>query len=285
MRDAPDQALRRTGIGVASEMSWGAHLCVFYETPRDLLDTCVAYFEAGLSHREFCVWAVSKPIQARDAMDALRRGVPEFDRHLAAGDIEILDGREWYLNGDQFDLQRVTGGWAAKLAGALDRGYEGMRISGNAFWIETNHWQAFCEYEHALDRSLADRKMMVLCTYSLQASRAVDLLDVARAHQGTIARRRGEWEFLETPELRFAKREIARLSGALDGLVTALRGYDSLTARERAVLAHIVKGSSAKETARALGIGPRTVEFHRANIMKKLGTKNAVDLVRRLLEA
>jgi hypothetical protein len=35
---------------------------------------------------------------------------------------------------------------------------------------------------------------------------------------------------------------------------------------------------------RALGISPRTVEFHRANVMQKLGARNTADLVRRLLD-
>jgi DNA-binding CsgD family transcriptional regulator len=48
-------------------------------------------------------------------------------------------------------------------------------------------------------------------------------------------------------------------------------------------LAQIVRGASNKEAARALGISPRTVEFHRANVMQKLGAKNTADLVRRLL--
>jgi hypothetical protein len=65
-------------------------------------------------------------------------------------------------------------------------------------------------------RRVSGQKMIVLCTYSLQASRAVDMLDVARAHQCTITRRNGDWEFLETPELTQAKREINRLNGALD---------------------------------------------------------------------
>jgi two-component system, LuxR family, response regulator FixJ len=43
------------------------------------------------------------------------------------------------------------------------------------------------------------------------------------------------------------------------------------------------RGASNKEAARALGISPRTVEFHRANAMQKLGAKNIADLVRRLL--
>ena len=112
----------------------------------------------------------------------MRLAVPDLDRHLAAGQIEILQGAEWYLIGDQFDLKKITSGWSEKLHGALAKGYDGMRVSGNAFWIETNHWKAFCEYERELDRSLAGQKMIVLCTYSLSASRAVDILDVARAN-------------------------------------------------------------------------------------------------------
>jgi two-component system, LuxR family, response regulator FixJ len=53
-----------------------------------------------------------------------------------------------------------------------------------------------------------------------------------------------------------------------------------LTARERVVLAQIVRGASNKEAARWLNLSPRTVEFHRTNVMQKLGAKNAADLVR-----
>jgi hypothetical protein len=64
-----------------------------------------------------------------------------------------------------------------------------MRVSGNAFWFETKHWKEFCEYEQELDRSLSGQRMIVMCTYALLASRAVDLLDVARAHQCSKTRR------------------------------------------------------------------------------------------------
>jgi MEDS: MEthanogen/methylotroph, DcmR Sensory domain len=207
-QSAADPALRKTGIRVMSEMPWGTHICVFYETKEDLLDTAVSYFEAGLQSNEFCVWAISDAITETDAMDALRLAVPDLDRHLADSQIEILQGAEWYLKGDQFDLKRITSGWSEKLHGALAKGYDGMRVSGNAFWIATNHWKAFCEYVQELDRSLAGQKMIVLCTCSLSASRAVDILDVARAHQCSTARRNGAWEFMETPELRQARQEI-----------------------------------------------------------------------------
>jgi DNA-binding NarL/FixJ family response regulator len=127
------------------------------------------------------------------------------------------------------------------------------------------------------------QKMTVLCTYSLKAARAVDLMDVAHAHQLTVAHRGGEWEFLETPELKQAKQEIKRLNSAIDILSAPFPGHEALTSRERVVLAQIVRGASNKEVARELDISTRTVEFHRKNIMEKLGAKNTVDLVRKVL--
>jgi DNA-binding CsgD family transcriptional regulator len=147
----------------------------------------------------------------------------------------------------------------------------------------TKHWKEFCEYEHELDRSLVGQKMIVLCTYSLHASRTVDMLDVARAHQCSIVRRNGNWEFPETPELKQAKQEIRRLNGALDILSKPFPGHETLTPKERVALAQIVRGASSKEVGRTLGIRPGTVDFHRANLLKKLGARNATDLVHKVL--
>jgi PAS domain S-box-containing protein len=60
---------------------------------------------------------------------------------------------------------------------------------------------------------------------------------------------------------------------------------ERLSPRERATLIQIVNGASNKEAARALGISPRTVEFHRANIMRKLDAGNLAELVAIVLGA
>ena len=56
-----------------------------------------------------------------------------------------------------------------------------------------------------------------------------------------------------------------------------------LTAREREVAALVMKGLTAKETAKALHISPRTVEIYRARLMRKYQATSSVDLVQRLL--
>lgn len=52
-----------------------------------------------------------------------------------------------------------------------------------------------------------------------------------------------------------------------------------LTDREREVLGYVSKGMTSKAIARQLGIGVRTVDIHRANMMLKTDTRNVVELV------
>jgi len=63
-----------------------------------------------------------------------------------------------------------------------------------------------------------------------------------------------------------------------------LPGREPLTRRERDVAQLVAAGSSNKEIAEALGISYRTVEDHRANIMRKLGVKSGHELVIAILK-
>jgi DNA-binding CsgD family transcriptional regulator len=251
--------LRKTGVNILGDLPWGAHLCLFHETKEDLLDTLVPYFKAGLENNELCMWAVSEPLTLEEARIALSQNIPDFDRRLAAGDFELLPGREWYLQDGKTNPKEITDGWHEKLRTALTRGYEGMRISGNAFWLNTDYWNEFQEYERELDGSLAGCKMIVLCTYPLSESQPADILEVARAHGLTIARRKGHWEYIETAE--------------------APKRVQSLTPREREVLTWAARGKSAWEIGEILHITKRTVDEHVRTATRKLGATNRTQAV------
>lgn len=279
-----DLAIRKTGFRVMGEMPWGTHICVFYQTKKDLLDAAATFFQAGLQNNEFCLWAVADSVSLAEASRVLSDAIPDFDVRLRDGQIELIHARDWYLNRHQFDLKRTIGAWNEKLNAALAMGYDGMRISGDVYRLQTSYWTEYFAYEKELDEGLVGQKMIVLCTLSLRASGAVDhLLDIAGAHKFSIIRRKGEWEFLESPELMHAGLDDARLHGARDILSKPFPGRDALTPRERVVLTQLVRGRSNREVARALGVSPRTIEFHRGNIMKKLGANNSADLVRKVL--
>lgn len=200
-----------------SEVPWGTHFCLFYETKQDLLDTVVPYLKAGLESREFCLWVVSDddPITLQEATTALAQAVPDFEQHLSSGNIEILNGLDWYLDNGVFNLEKVLSAWVAKLDHALALGYEGMRVSGDTFWLREEDWKDFSVYEKKLNDSIKGRPMNLLCTYSLAKSGASEILNVVQLHRFAIARRQGEWKVIETPELTQAKAEIKRLSEQL----------------------------------------------------------------------
>ncbi len=58
----------------------------------------------------------------------------------------------------------------------------------------------------------------------------------------------------------------------------------SLTKREKEILAQVIDGISNANIADKLEISVRTVENHRANILRKVGVKNTAELVRYTLE-
>ena len=65
-------------------------------------------------------------------------------------------------------------------------------------------------------------------------------------------------------------------------IVAELRAvFETLTARERDVLALVASGLMNKQIAAEIGLAEITVKIHRGHIMKKMGAKSLADLVRR----
>ena len=104
--------------------------------------------------------------------------------------------------------------------------------------------------------------------------------------------RNGAFDFIVKP---FCEKEIARrVEAAIDEYSKPatdervseaslfIPGSQPLTGREREVLARIAVGETNKEAARRLGLSARTIEGYRASIMRKVGAKNAAELLRRV---
>lgn len=100
----------------------------------------------------------------------------------------------------------------------------------------------------------------------------------------------GAWDFLEKPFQNnvLVDRVESALNSALQVKIEQQQhqqlrlAFEQLSAREKEVLHELLQGHYNKNIADHLGITPRTVEFHRANIFEKMGVTSAVELAHQL---
>src|ERR1700680_3019765 len=270
--------MRKTGVDVVGDMPWGTHFCLFYETTADLLETSVSFCKAGLESHEFCLWVVAEPLTREDAWHALKGAVPDLDQYVADHSIEIVAARGWYLQDGTFDLNRVISRWNEKLARALARGYSGVRVTGDAAWLETKDWKDFCEYEDSLNQAIANQRLTVLCMYPLAACGAAEILDVVRTHQFAVTKRRGTWDVIETAGHKQAKAEINRLNEELERRV--VERTSQLTAVNSELTKEVLERQRAEEELQRLsGKVLRFQDEERRNIARGLHDSTGQDLV------
>jgi PAS domain S-box-containing protein len=191
---------RKSGLELVGDVPWGTHFCQFYETKEDLADILVPYFRAGLENNEFCMWVTSEPLTVKDVHAAMEKTLPGYRRYLEKGQIEVIPYSEWYVIDGAFDADRVLAGWVEKLNGALARGFDGLRLTGNTFWLEKRDWDAFTAYEEAVNTVIGRYRMIALCTYSLDRCAASEVIDVVNNHQFALIKRNNKWESMVSYE-------------------------------------------------------------------------------------
>jgi DNA-binding CsgD family transcriptional regulator len=73
--------------------------------------------------------------------------------------------------------------------------------------------------------------------------------------------------------------DVERLAGSAVPIPLLDRRLAELSARQREILRAVERGLSSREIAEELHLSPRTVEWHRARIIAKLGTSSRAELV------
>ncbi|HYF60535.1 MAG TPA: MEDS domain-containing protein [Burkholderiaceae bacterium] len=216
-----DRPARPSGIAAVGDIPWGSHFCQFYRTGADLAETIVPYFEAGLRSNESCLWVTGDHLEADAAEALLLDAVPDLKRRFDAGQMEIVPIRKWYTPGDDFDADGVLQGWIDREAESRRRGFSGLRLTGDTFWVDRSGWDSFMEYEDKVNGAFRRYNLVALCTYCTVKCNAEDVLDVCGHHQFALTRRRGTWELLESSSLKLAKEQLLLQNVELERRVEA----------------------------------------------------------------
>jgi signal transduction histidine kinase len=211
------QELTTSGLPGVGEIPWGAHVCQFYRNRDDLVESLVPFFKAGLDHNESCLWVTAEPFRAADAHDALKAAVPDLDRRIKRGQIQILNHEEWYTkNSEATDVDSIINGWLERTDKALASGFNGLRLTGNLYWLKKDDWHDFVQYEQKVNETFRHHRIVALCSYCLSQCGNEEVFDVVRNHDFALLRRSGDWEHIESSSLKIAKEELRQLAETLE---------------------------------------------------------------------
>lgn len=163
--------------------------------------------------------------------------------------------------------------------------------SGETFLASSNPERAGC--------LVIDLRMPGMSAFEVQkemAARAINLPMIFITGYGDVetgvrAMKAGAVDFIQKP---FREQDLLEMvQKAITESIAVLKknaafketreNFDLLTPREREVLDCIVMGEPNKRIAHTLGLSEKTVEFHRANLMRKMQARSLADLIRKAL--
>jgi PAS domain S-box-containing protein len=228
---------KMNGIEFTDEVPWGTHLCQFYQSKEDLIEILVPYFKQGLENNEFCMWVTSEPLGVEDAKTALKEKVKNLDDYIRKGQIEILDYKQWYTVTGRFEADKVLEGWVEKEKQAIEKGFDGLRLTGNTSWLKKKDWQSFADYEAVVDSIIGKHRMLAICSYSLDRCQAREVIDVVNNHQFALIRKEGKWTPLESSERKSVQVKLQQHIKHLD----CLYGLSKLAVRPQISLDQIFR--------------------------------------------
>jgi hypothetical protein len=175
--------ITRLGLPGIDRVPFGFHACHFYSERDQLVSALVPYFVAGLRGKERCLWVTAEPLPAREAIEALRGAWDEVDGAIEAGALSVLDFEQWYTSLHGLKGRSVLELWIEEEERALADGYIGLRITGNASFLQPNDWLTFMEYEQAVTTRFNGRRIIALCSYSMGQCNDQQKNEVMRVHR------------------------------------------------------------------------------------------------------
>jgi len=190
----PTSIFTNCGLPGVAQIPYGSHMCHFYRDRSDLVAALVPFFVAGLNNNECCIWITAEPLNAADARLELQKAGVDVDAAIRSGALTIRDYSEWYTAAEGLKSNQVAKLWLAEEDSALEQGYSGLRITGNASFLTPETWPDFMDYEEVVHRAFQGRRIVSLCSYDARRCGAADTLQVARRHSCALNQPDEGWQ-------------------------------------------------------------------------------------------
>jgi hypothetical protein len=175
------------------------HVCYFYRSQDEVVTTTASFLEEGLRAGERCLWVLPAGLsleRARAASITARGGLADGE---STGRLMYLTEQEvyWDAAGRLRSPQEIIGFWLEQEQQARNEGFTGIRITGDGTTlVSTDDWKSGVEYEQLADAAFRGRRIVALCTYSLQTLPPDRLAEVLSGHANGVVRQDAGWNHI-----------------------------------------------------------------------------------------
>jgi hypothetical protein len=171
-------------------------MCHFYRDREELVEALVPFFIAGLHSNERCIWITAEPLNAAGAKLELQKAELDVDAAIRSGALTVQDYSEFYLKAAGMKSSQVAKLWLAEEERALEQGYSGLRITGNASFVTPDTWPDFMDYEEVVHRAFEGRRIISLCSYDRRRCEQPEVAGVMRRHSCVLKRPDEGWQIV-----------------------------------------------------------------------------------------
>jgi DNA-binding CsgD family transcriptional regulator len=240
-------------------------ICHLYSTNVEKLEIGTSFIVHGIRNKEKCIY-ISDRIIPKEFMYRLRGSAIDVNKLIRDKDFEEIPimGKQIESMDDPHSFIRLLEP-IVKMYSDSGRRVRVLRAKTNLPFSHTSLlWR-----EALLDKFCLEYPLILMSQYEMGRISSQDAVSLFRTHPMVVYDNTVyDSSFHTPPDEILSKVEVE------------YNTYVSLTSKEKAILRYIVNGYSNRSIAKELSISVKTVETHRANIMKKLNISKLVDLVK-----
>jgi len=215
---------KASAVDLVTEARRGSHHCLFYQSQDDLVNLLAEYFKSGIEKGEFCIWVTADGGVEQKARKTISQKLTGREARQTASQIEFVRCSDWYLRDGSFHPEQVLNSWVERIKLAANRGYRGLRVSGDLGWLDATDWQTLMGYESDVNSVIAGQDFRAVCSYPLAKINASQMIDVIGYHQVALGKNNGQWQtFKALPP------DAAAVDGNLHAVIAGKQGREDRT--------------------------------------------------------
>ena len=179
----------------------GKHICLIYHSREDMIDLVVPCFNEGLEKNELCMWVISEPLTIEEAEEILSERLRNYKTYREKDQLRIINYENIYLSSGKFNAETTLKRWAEKEKEALQRGFAGLRVCGDASWIQKDIWEDWIDYEMKVEKQISTLQMTALCTHPFKNVDVTNITMLAENHTFAFYSKDRKWHIIRNGKL------------------------------------------------------------------------------------